>query len=182
MGEIKPDISDGAVKSATGKDWATWFQILDAAGAQAMSHKAIVAYLVEDHQVAPWWQQMVAVTYEQARGLCEKHEKPSGYQISRSKTFVALPEKAYRAWKDEGQRARWLPDPGFTIRTESLNKSLRITWIDGFTNLDVNFYEKGPGKCQVTVQHSKLDDADQAEAMKVYWSEALESLGHFLAD
>jgi hypothetical protein len=181
MSESTPDISDGAVKSATGKNWAAWFQILDAAGAQAMSHKAIVACLVDEHQVGPWWQQMIAVTYEQRRGLREKHEKPSGYQISRSKTYPVSPEKAYSAWKDEGQRARWLPDAGFTIRTESLNKSLRITWIDGFTSLDVNFYEKGPGKCQVTVQHSKLSDADQAEAMKVYWGEALERLGNFLA-
>jgi uncharacterized protein YndB with AHSA1/START domain len=182
MSEIKPDISDGAVKSATSKDWATWFQILDAAGAQTMSHKAIVACLVEEHQVGPWWQQMIAVTYEQARGLREKHEKPSGYQINRSKTYPAPPGVVYSAWKDEDQRARWLSDPKFTIRTESLNKSLRITWIDGFTSLDVNFYGKGPGKCQVTVQHSKLVDADQAEAMKVYWGEALERLGPFLAD
>jgi hypothetical protein len=181
MSEMKPGISDEAVKAATGNDWASWFQILDEAGAQAMDHKAIVAYLVERENVGPWWQQMITVTYEQARGLREKHEKPSGYQISRSKTFTSQAERVYSAWKDERQRALWLPDPNFTIRTDSPNKSLRITWIDGFTSLDVNFYDKGSAKCQVTVQHSKLNDAVQAEAMKVYWGEALERLGHFLA-
>jgi len=41
--------------------------ILDKAGAKKMDHKQIVAYLSEQHQVGPWWQQMVTVGYEQAR-------------------------------------------------------------------------------------------------------------------
>jgi uncharacterized protein YndB with AHSA1/START domain len=181
MGDFEPNISDEAVIAATGNDWATWFHILDSVGARTFSHKAIVTYLAETQKVGPWWQQMVTVTYEQARGLREKHEKPSGFQVSRSRTLPLPPEAVYNAWKDEQQRLRWLPDPGFTIRAERPNKSLRITWIDGFSTLDVNFYKKGADKCQVTVQHSKLEDAAQAEAMKAFWGKALEKLGYFLA-
>lgn len=61
---VKPGVSDEAVKARTGKDWAEWFRILDQAGAQQMHHKQIVACLAGQHQVEPWWQQMVAVTYD----------------------------------------------------------------------------------------------------------------------
>jgi uncharacterized protein YndB with AHSA1/START domain len=181
MSTVKPGMSDEAVKAKTGKDWNTWFDILDAAGAQQMSHKEIVAYLVEHHQVGPWWQQSITVAYEQARGLREKHEMPSGYQISRSKTIAVPVDSLYAAWQDKDQRGRWLSDPDFTIRKETPQKSMRINWVDGSTTLDVHFYEKGKAKTQVTVQHNRLADAQQAEQMKAYWSEALDKLDEFLS-
>jgi len=181
MNVIEPSVSDEAVKAKTGKDWGEWFAILDEAGAQNMTHKDMVAFLVDQHQVGPWWQQMVTVTYEQARGLREKHEKPEGYQISRSKTFSAPVESIYAAWGDEAQRARWLPDPEITIRKATPLKTLRVTWADGKTLLDVSFTPKGSDRTQVTVQHSKLPDAGQAEQMKAYWSEALTRLERMLA-
>ncbi|HLE50784.1 MAG TPA: DUF4287 domain-containing protein [Anaerolineales bacterium] len=180
MNPIEPSLSNEAVRAKTGKDWGEWFAILDAAGAQQMTHKQIVAFLVKEHQVSPWWQQMVTVTYEQARGLRDKHEMPSGYQISRSKTFTVAVEEVYAAWEDRQQRARWLPDPDFTIRKARTLRSLRITWVDGMTNLDVDFYKKGPEKCQVTVQHDRLSNAEQAEQMKAYWGEALNRLNEWL--
>jgi 3-methyladenine DNA glycosylase/8-oxoguanine DNA glycosylase len=84
-----PRMSDEAVESKTGKTWSGWFKHLDAAGAKKMSHQEIVAHLSEKHGVGPWWQQMVAVTYEQARGLRDKHQKPEGYEISVSRTIDA---------------------------------------------------------------------------------------------
>ena len=181
MKPVQPGISNESVKAKTGKDWSEWFAVLDAAGARQMDHKAIVAYLSNEHGVGSWWQQMVTVTYEQARGLREKHENPQGFQISRSKTLDVPVERLFAAWKDEAQRLAWLPDPAFTIRTQTANKILRITWTDGQSSLDVAFYPKGPSKTQITVQHSKLKDAAQAETMKSYWSEALDRLTGYLA-
>jgi uncharacterized protein YndB with AHSA1/START domain len=178
---VKPSMSDEAVKAKTGKDWAGWFQVLDEAGAQGMNHKQIVAYLVEQHQVEPWWQQTVAVTYEQARGLRAKHEKPGGFQISRSRTLAFPASRVFAAWEDEQQRGQWLRDAGLTVRKATPDKSLRITWADGETRLDVELYPKGEHKTQVTVQHSGLKDAGQAEQMKTYWKEALTRLEAFLS-
>ena len=42
-------------------------------------------------------------------------------------------------------------------------------WVDGKTILVVNFYEQGEAKSQVTVQHTKLGDASEAERMKAFW-------------
>ena len=169
-------VSDTAVQAKTGKTWAQWFTLLDKAGAHTWPHKQIAAHLHDDLGCPPWWSQMVAVGYEQKRGLREKHERPDGYQVSRSKTLVASIGDAYQAWHDQKQRKKWLADPNLTIRKATENKSLRITWIDEATSVEVMFYPKGEGKCQVTVQHSKLADAKAGDRMKAYWGEQLDRL------
>ena len=181
MEAFKPPIGDEAVRAKTGKDWQDWFRILDAAGAQNMNHKQIVAYLDEHHQVEDWWIQMVTVTYEQARGLRARHEKPEGYQISRSRTIPIPVERLFAAWQEDDQRSAWLPYSEFSLRKASPNHSLRASWGGERSNLEVRFTPKGPDKTQVTVQHSLLPDADQAEQMKTFWAEALERLAEFLA-
>ena len=173
-------VSSEAVQAKTGKTWLEWFDILDKAGARKMDHKQIVAYLSEQHQVGPWWQQMVTVGYEQERGLREKHEMPEGYQISRSKTIAVPVGKLYKAWKDGRVRRHWLPEPGLTIRRATSDKTIRASWADGTTSLDVAFYPKGENKTQVTVQHNKLADADEAGRMKAYWAAALNGLKEML--
>lgn len=179
---LTPRISDEAVRAKTGKTWKEWFALLDKAEAKKMSHPeiaacvSIFACVSRAGGIGPWWRQMVAVSYEQARGLREKHEKPSGYEISVSRTIAAPVNAVYRAWVDDKVRAKWLPEKSITIRRSTENKSVRITWSDGKTSLEVRLYPKGERKCQVTAQHSKLSDATAAEKMKNYWAKALDQL------
>jgi len=168
-------MSDDAVKAKTGKTWNEWFKILDSASAKKLSHQEIVALLDKKHDVGPWWQQMVAVTYGQSRGLREKHQKPEGYEISVSRTIDAPVNKAFRAWTDERTRKAWLSS-NFKIRKATTNKSLRITWEDDRTSVAVAFIPKGARKCQVVPQHSKLADARTAAKMKSFWAKALDRL------
>lgn len=171
-----PRMSDEAVKGKTGKNWKEWFTILDKAGAGKMSHQEIVKHIHEKHGVGPWWQQMVTVTYEQARGLRKVHQKPSGYEISVSRTVNVPLAKLYKAFANEKARKAWLAEDGLVVRKTTLNKSLRVTWNDGKTSLEIGFYSKGADKSQVAVQHSKLPDAKAAAKMKKYWAEALNRL------
>src|SRR5262245_18367923 len=136
-------ISDAAVRKRTGKTWAEWFALLDKAGADQWPHKQIAAYLHDTLGCSGWWSQMVTVGYEQARGLREKHQMRDGHQVSRSKTLTVPVGAAFSAWQDPKHRQRWLADPAFTLRTAIANKSLRITWIDGHTCVEVMFYPKG---------------------------------------
>ena len=168
-------IGDDAVKAATGKSWAEWFVILDKAGAKTMSHKAIALYLHDKLNCPPWWSQMVTVAYEQKLGLRVKHQRPEGYQVSVSRTLNATSASLDRAWNDSRSRKRWLVEP-IEIRTSTAKKSLRITWKDKKTSVEVNFYPKGDSKCQITVQHSKLKDAQAATRMKAFWADALDRL------
>ncbi len=169
-------ISDEAVRAKTGKGWQEWFKVLDKAGARKMNHTNIATYLYDKQRVPGWWCQMVTVGYEQARGLRVAHQKPTGFEIGRSKTLTTPLGAAYRAWSDEKLRARWLGESGVVIRKATPNKSMRITWADGETSVAVYFTPKGKDKCVVTVQHSKLASATQAERMKAYWAGRLDRL------
>lgn len=171
-----PRMSDEAVQAKTGKNWKEWFAILDKAGARKLSHQEIVKHLNTEHGVGPWWQQMVTVTYEQARGLREKHQKPSGYEISVSRTLNSPVTKLFKTFTDEKIRAGWLAEDGLTIRKATPNKSLRLTWIDGKSSVAISFLGKTDGKSQVVVQHSKLPNAAASTRMKAYWGKALDRL------
>ncbi len=167
-------MSDEAVRAKTGKTWDEWLAILDAAGAQTLGHKEIVALLSEQHGVGSWWRQMVTVTYEQARGMREKHQTASGYTANASRTIGAPVGRLFEAWSDEGLRRSWLP-ARMTIRKATPDKSLRITWEDG-SNVDVGLVSKGESKSQVAVEHAKLPDAEAVARAKGYWKQALDRL------
>jgi len=170
-------IGDDAVQARTGKTWAEWFKVLDAAGCRRMNHKQIVAQVGEQGpKLDGWWCQMVTVGYEQARGLRARHEKPEGFQISGSKTVAVPVTTLFMAWQDEKTRKKWLPDGPIVIRKATPDKSMRITWVDGTSSVEVNFYPKGNGKSQVAVQHGKLPDAKEAARKKAYWAERLNDL------
>ena len=171
-----PRMSDEAVKAKTGKTWKQWFAILDKAGAKKMNHQEIARYLKTEQGVGPWWQQMVTVTYEQARGLRKPHERPDGYQISVSRTVNVPIAKLYNAFANDKARKAWLAEDGLAVRKATANKSMRVTWNDVKTSLEINFYPKGEDKSQVVVQHSKLPNAKASATMKTYWTRALDRL------
>ena len=169
-------IGDDAVKNATGRTWGQWLRVIDRAGGRDMDHKQIVAILKDEHDLGSWWRQMVTVGYEQARGKREKHEKPGGFEIGVSRTINAPIAAAFRAFRDKRTRARWLtpPSPGeVEVRKSTPGKSVRLTWVDGETHLNVNFWNKGRAKCQVVVQHTKLKNAKAAERQKDFWRDQL---------
>lgn len=170
-------IGDAAVKARTGKTWEQWCKALDRAGCKKMDHKSIAKY-VYDHfpGIGGWWSQMVTVGYEQARGLRRAHETARGFAVSVSRTIDAPVSKLYGTWKDKKQRAAWLAKPDFTVRKATMNKAMRITWVDGQTSLEVNFYSKGAAKSQVVVQHTKLASEAAVKRMRTFWSRELDKL------
>jgi uncharacterized protein YndB with AHSA1/START domain len=170
-----PRISEEAVTAATGKGWSEWFAILDAAGGAQRNHREIVALLGSHADLSAWWRQSITVEYEKARGLRETHQQPGGYRVGGSRTIRVPVATLFEAWADDGRRARWLPEP-ITIRRSTPARSLRITWSDGASSVNVDLYSKGDARSQVSVEHGKLPDADTAARMKAFWSEALDRL------
>ena len=169
-----PGMGDAAVLKATGKDWAGWFALLDAAGAATMKHAEIASLLHEQHGVPGWWCQMVTVGYERARGLREKHQTASGYQASASKTIDVGVGRVFDAWNDPKLRRRWLAEE-IAVRKATPGKSVRITWPDG-THVEVNLTAKGEAKSAAAVQHSKLPDRAAVDRVKAFWGERLAAL------
>ena len=184
--ETRVNISDAAVKKATGRNWDEWFEVLDNARAAKMNHQQIVAVVSEQHGVGPWWQQMVTVGYEQARGLRQPHQKCDGdWSINASKTINVRIGRLFDSWKNESLRRKWLgarDDGELIVRKATRPKSLRITWCDGRTNVDVNLLAKGDSKSSVQVEHGKLSDAKEAARQKKFWAAALERLKRVLEE
>jgi uncharacterized protein YndB with AHSA1/START domain len=177
QGKQQRPISDDAVKKATGKTAAQWFQVLDGSGARTMTHKDIARRLAESHpEVSGWWSQMITVIYEQERGLREKHQTASGFQVSASKTLPVSLDRLYDSWAQDATRKQWLDSRAVTIRSATPRKYLHMSWIQDKSKVDVNFYSKGDSKSQVAVQHSKLPSVQAGEKMKAYWKGVLDRM------
>ena len=146
-----------------------------------MRHTEMAKYLEERHAVSPWWCQMISNTYEQERGLRDRHQMPEGYQISVSKTMRSTAGTVFSAWTTIEARALWLGDAPIVLRRSTADRSMKFTWGEGRSGVDVNLYEKGEGKTQVVVQHSKLADTAEAEVMKSFWRNALLGLEAMLS-
>jgi hypothetical protein len=93
---FKPSTSDEAVKKATGKDWKSWYRILDKEKAYKLKHTQI-AQAVYKISGKHWWSQMVANTYEQYKGLRKKYENTQGFNVSVSRT-IEKPIKDLYTW------------------------------------------------------------------------------------
>jgi len=170
-------IGSDAVLAKTGRTWTEWIAALDKAGAGDWPHKRIAEHVHEEFGCPGWWSQMVTVGYEQAKGLRVKHQTATGYNANASKTIAVPVAKLYKAWTDPKVRDKWLIGAKkIVVRKATPNKSMRITWTDGKTSLEVGFYPKGAGKSQVAVQHSKLSSVKDVEMMKKCWRGALDKL------
>jgi hypothetical protein len=51
------------------------------------------------------------------------------------------------------------------IRSWNLDKNLHLTWVDGKTNVDVNFYHKGQDISQVVARLSSLNEGKKMKSL-----------------
>jgi hypothetical protein len=175
-------MSDKAVATKTGHHWEHWVRYLDRAGADTLSHKEIAKFLRDKTEVSGWWAQMITVAYERIKGLREKGQSCRGdYQMSKSKTLPVPVADLYRTFRMLRIRKQWYPDAPWTIRTATLNKSIRIGLDDG-TRVQLYFWDKGPRKSQVSVHHEKLADKAHVERAKDFWAERLKEVQSFLKE
>lgn len=86
----------------------------------------------------------------------------------------------FKAWNDARARRQWLPGERLVIRKATTGRSMRIAWSDGTTRVEVLVSPKGPGRCQVVVDHTRLEDAKAARRMKTYWRRRLDRLQEIL--
>jgi len=167
-------LTDEAVRIKTGKTWDEWCKILDKAGARMMDHKEIALLLQKGIGLSRWWSQMVAVGYENERGIRpnERGEPPGKrYEVTLNKTVAVPRAAAWAAWQDPGTLARWLPGAKFEVSKTVPHRILHLDWPGG-TRVAVRFYERR-GKTRVVVSHAKLTESD-AQRLQKYWSAALD--------
>lgn len=172
-------IRDATVRDRTGRDWAGWVAVLDAVDAASWPHKDIARHLVDEHGLGPWWSQSVTGGYERLKGLREANQRRDGsYDVNRSRTLPVPVSRLYQAFGAR-ERKRWLGDVDVRVRTARVDRSMRLVWSDG-SRLDLHFWDKGPDKSQVQLQHRGLPDRATADRLRAAWGEHLDALRAYL--
>lgn len=111
------EVTDDAVRDATGRTWDEWAALLDSRGAADFSHKQLVALLADGLIESSWWQQSVAVAYEKKKGKRVLGQTSDGaFQVGVQRTLPLAHDAAWRlVTSPEGVRA-WLGDaPGLAL-------------------------------------------------------------------
>jgi hypothetical protein len=174
--------SDETIRERTGRGWEEWFDLLDEAGAAAMTHREIARWLAGQQGIHPlaWNAQAIAGSYERARRGRQVGEHEDGFTVTASKTVAVPIERLYSAFVDPGPRARWLPDAELRERTTIAPRSARFDWGDGASRVHVALSAKGDAKATAALTHERLADGREAERMKAYWRERVAGLKEVL--
>jgi hypothetical protein len=182
--ELNADVlpqTDAALRRNTGKSWKEWLRILDAWGAKKRKHGDIASYLMREHGVPGWWAQTIAVGYERATGMRAKYQRlGTGFAVSVSKTMSIPVARAFTAFVDPPQRAKWLEKGTMKVRTSQRNRSIRFDYLDGSTRVNAYFEPKERSKTTVTVEHERLPNAGSVEEMRAVWKGRLSELARAL--
>jgi len=127
-------------------------------------------------KAGPWWGQMIAVSYERARGIRAMNQKCDGeFSVSVTKVIPVGLSELFAAATDPKRRKQWFPSGAFEETSKTKNKYWRGKWKkDG--RLEVGFYAKGPGKAQIALQSNKLSNSAAVESERAAWKKALEKL------
>jgi hypothetical protein len=172
-----PAISEEKVKAATGRGWMGWFVILNAMKATSLPHKEVARRLKAEHGAPAWWCQMIAVSYERARGGRKTNERAGGsFAVNVTKVMPASLSKLFATATGE----KWFPPGSFEETSRTTDKYWRGKW-KGAQKLEFGFYAKGEGKSQIALEISKLDTAEAVETARATWKKAMERLEATLA-
>jgi hypothetical protein len=176
----KPIMTDTGIREKTGRGWDEWYALLDKAGAVKLDHKGITALLDKKWKPGPWWGQMIAVSYERARGIRAMNQKCDGeFSVSVTKVIPVGLSELFDAATDPATRRKWFPSGAFEETSKTTNKYWRGKWRkDG--RLEVGFYARGPGKAQIALQSNKLSGTEAVESERAAWKKAIEKLASML--
>ena len=106
--------TDAAVGESTGRTWAEWEAVLDAAGVVDLSHRELVAWLRDEGGVeSGWWRQTIAVGYEKLKGKRVVGQTADGrFQVGVQRTLPLGPDEAWALLTSPEGVGAWLGDVG----------------------------------------------------------------------
>ena len=191
-------VSSEAVAKATGRGWEEWLEFLDALDARELDHKGIVALLAGPGGLSNgWWQQSVAVGYEQARGLrVVGQTSGADFQIGVQRTLPISTEIAWEllaegpgldAWLggteamafEKGEKYRTPGGCWGEVRSAVAGQRIRLTWnsplLERESTLQVYIAQSG-GKTSVRFHQERLSSLEERERMRDHWRGVLEML------
>lgn len=172
-------LSPDAIANATGCTWNDWRHYFDSLGAKHLTHQEIVAKAVE-RGAAPWWCQMITVTYEQHIGRRVPGQDCDGaFALSASRTVSDSLDDAFKLWLKSVEGATEFSGVAVNRKPSTSRSEKWRYWRCGLADgsrVIVNICAKPPLKSIVNVQHEKLESADVVNHWREYWKAKLHSL------
>jgi uncharacterized protein YndB with AHSA1/START domain len=189
-------VTNAGAKTATGKTLDQWFKELDAWDGLKKGRRATVNHLY-DQKVELWWCTTIAVEYEKHHDVRKKDGLHEGYFICSTKTIAAPVEEVFAAWSNSEALGKWFGkatkadvkdggryenkdgDKGAFLRIRK-NKDIRLTFENAAfsapSQVDAQFQDKGKGKTQLMVNHTRIQTRAEADGLRAAWAEALDQL------
>lgn len=171
----QPELSDHAVRDATGRGWDEWCDLLDAWPGNDGGHAAIVAHVQEAHGVDGWWAQTVAVGYERITGRRLPYQRADGrFAAAKTRTITTDAGLLRAMLLDERERATLFPGLDTELRSRPASKNVRLAIGPG--TAEIAMAPRPDGRVRVSVAHERLPSPADVEPWKAFWADWLEAL------
>ncbi len=171
----EPEMSDTAVREATGRGWDEWCDLIEAWPGHAEGHTAIAAHLQDAQGLDGWWAQTVTVGYERITGIRLPYQRADGtFTAGKSKTVTVDAAELRRALLDDAARVDVFGGIESTLRSSPDAKVLRFGIGSGVAQIDIA--ARDDGRAKVTVAHEKLPKAEDVPVWKAFWTEWLAAI------
>jgi hypothetical protein len=169
----KSNISEEAVKKATGKNLKEWFSILDKEGAKKLNHTEIARLVYKKYlPTNGWWSQMVTVEYERARGLRKINETSQGFVVAVHKTVPSTIKALQNGWEEILKSKEVAKKKLEKIPSKTKRAMLRYKADVG--GVVVYFDERGKDKSRIKVETIRLASSSSVETARRFWKKVLE--------
>lgn len=170
-------ISPEAIEKGTGRSWSDWLVFFEKIGAANLTHKEIAQKAFDEGGAPSWWCQMVTVAYEQEIGRRVPGQDCNGkFSVSVGKTLSGTMDKVLNDWQRFMAGRKEFSHVAISRGPEVSQTDKWRYWRCGLADgarLNVNIYEKEPGKATLSVQHEKLESVEQVEHWRSYWKSVL---------
>jgi len=171
-----------AIERATGRTWADWLRIFEAAGAAELPHPEIarvaLAEMPESLENPGWWAQGVAIAFEHQIGLRVPGQSSTGdFRVGASRTLPLGRDDAIERWVELFGESEHRGHAVESVRRSRTEK--RSFWranLHGAGKLEIAAEAKGEDRTSVTVNHTGLSSPDELESWRAHWKHCLASL------
>ncbi len=200
------NVSSDAVYKATGLGWDRWIEFIDGRGGEGMDHRQIVELVSREGGVSSgWWQQMVTVGYEHAKGRrIVGQTGDAGFQLGVQKAvplgrealwdLLTSPE-GLEIWLGPGTEGvveagqSYRASDGLTgeIRAIRPGERIRLTWQPAdrpahtTLQLTLSCPRNTDQRTTLRFHHEKLAGPDERNRMREHWRDVLAALEELAA-
>lgn len=176
----RPEVSEEAVRRATGRGWDEWVRLIDGREVASYSHRDTAAWLASEQGLSGWWAQCVTVGYERLRGLRDANQTASGFRVGVSRTLCFPVERAWAALADHAAREAWAGAGSLHVRRLSAPRVARFDFADTRSRVTVGLQAKGD-RTALSIEHERLAGPEAVEPMRIFWRDRLDALERYLA-